>query len=151
MANEARKPPELTVRAVLTGMVLGAVLAPSNIYAGLKIGWGFNMSITAALLGYGGWHLASRTTGVRPFNVLENTINQTSASSGAMIASAGLVAAVPALTILTGYQWRFSTLVAWTFAVSLFGVAVALVLRRQMLVVEKLPFPSGVVTGVTLK
>ena len=151
MTVQAPKPPELTVRAVLTGMLLGAMLAPSNIYAGLKIGWGFNMSITAALLGFGGWHLASRVTGARPFNVLENTINQTSASSGAMIASAGLVAAVPALTLLTGYEWRFLTLVAWTFAVSLLGVAVALVLRRQMLVVEKLPFPSGFVTGVTLE
>jgi len=151
MADEAPKPPELTVRAVATGMLLGAILAPSNIYAGLKIGWGFNMSITAALLGFGGWHLASRATGARPFNVLENTINQTSASSGAMIASAGLVAAVPALTLLTGYEWRYATLVAWTFAVSLLGVAVALVLRRQMLEVEKLPFPSGLVTGVTLE
>jgi OPT family oligopeptide transporter len=145
------RPAELTIRAVVTGMILGAVLAPSNIYAGLKIGWGFNMSITAALLGYGFWRLAGRSSRVRPFNILENTINQTSASSGAMIASAGLVAAVPALTLLTGYEWRFWTLVVWTFAVSLLGVGVALVLRRQMLVVEKLPFPSGLVTGVTLE
>ena len=43
-------PRELTVRAVLTGMVLGAILAPCNVYSGLKIGWSFNMSITALLL-----------------------------------------------------------------------------------------------------
>jgi OPT family oligopeptide transporter len=151
MANDGPKPPELTLRAVVTGMLLGGILAPSNIYAGLKIGWGFNMSITAALLGFGAWHAASRATGARPFNVLENTINQTAASSGAMIASAGLVAAVPALTLLTGYEWRYLVLVAWTFAVSLLGVGVALILRRQMLVVEKLPFPSGFVTGITLE
>lgn len=151
MAEVNRRPAELTIRSVVTGMILGSVLAPSNIYAGLKIGWGFNMSITAALLGYGFWQLAGRSSRVRPFNILENTINQTSASSGAMIASAGLVAAVPALTLLTGYEWRFWTLVAWTFAVSLLGVGVALVLRRQMLVVEQLPFPSGLVTGVTLE
>jgi len=151
MGEVNRRPAELTIRAVVTGMILGSVLAPSNIYAGLKIGWGFNMSITAALLGYGFWQLAGRSSRVRPFNILENTINQTSASSGAMIASAGLVAAVPALTLLTGYEWRFWTLVAWTFAVSLLGVGVALVLRRQMLVVEQLPFPSGLATGVTLE
>jgi len=151
MDASTARPPELTIRAVVTGMVLGAVLAPSNIYAGLKIGWGFNMSITAALLGYGFWHVAGRSSRVRSFNIFENTINQTSASSGAMIASAGLVAAVPALTLLTGYRWAFLTLVAWTFSVSLLGVAVALVLRRQMLVVEELPFPSGLVTGVTLE
>ena len=38
---------ELTLRALLTGLLLGAVLTPSNIYSGLKIGWSFNMSIIA--------------------------------------------------------------------------------------------------------
>ncbi|MFW6067231.1 MAG: OPT family oligopeptide transporter [Myxococcota bacterium] len=143
--------PQLTPRAVITGMVLGAVLAPSNIYAGLKIGWGFNMSITAALLSYGVWHGMHHAVGTRPFTILENNINQTAASSGAMIASAGLVAAVPALALLTGFDWTYGALVPWTLCVSLLGVGVALVLRRQMLVVEKLPFPSGFVTGETLR
>jgi putative OPT family oligopeptide transporter len=143
--------PQLTVRSVVTGMALGALLAPANIYAGLKIGWGFNMSITAALLSYGLWQGVARPFRRRPFGILENNINQTTASSGAMIASSGLVAAVPALTILTGYEWTMGTLVPWTLCVSLLGVGAALVLRRQMLVVEKLPFPSGFATGETLK
>ena len=42
--------PELTVRAVATGMLLGAALTPCNVYSGLKIGWSFNMSIAAGLL-----------------------------------------------------------------------------------------------------
>ena len=45
--------PQLTIRAVMTGMALGVVLCTCNIYAGLKIGWGFNMSVTAALLSFG--------------------------------------------------------------------------------------------------
>ena len=45
--------PQLTIRAILTGMVLGGILSLCNVYAGLKIGWGFNMSITAMLLGFG--------------------------------------------------------------------------------------------------
>ncbi|MFW5876437.1 MAG: OPT family oligopeptide transporter [Myxococcota bacterium] len=150
-AVPTRAGPQLTVRAVVTGMILGAVLAPSNIYAGLKIGWGFNMSITAALLSYGVWQGAGRALGARPFDIVENNINQTTASSGAMIASSGLVAAVPALTLLTGFEWSFGVLVLWTSCVSLLGVGVALVLRRQMLIVEKLPFPSGFATGETLR
>ncbi|MHC4428480.1 MAG: OPT/YSL family transporter, partial [Planctomycetota bacterium] len=43
---------QLTVRAVLTGMVLGGTLSVCNVYLGLKIGWGTNMSITGILLGY---------------------------------------------------------------------------------------------------
>ena len=39
-----------TVRAIVTGMVIGGLLAPCNVYSGLKIGWSFNMSIIALLL-----------------------------------------------------------------------------------------------------
>jgi uncharacterized oligopeptide transporter (OPT) family protein len=34
---------ELTLRALLTGLLIGAVLTPCNVYSGLKIGWSFNM------------------------------------------------------------------------------------------------------------
>ncbi len=51
---------QLTVRAVASGMVLGALLSLCNIYSGLKIGWGTNMSITAALLGYAFWQVGQR-------------------------------------------------------------------------------------------
>ena len=94
--------PQLTFRAIWTGMVFGGLLSLCNIYLGLKIGWGMNMSITAALLGFGFWQAAIRLLGLRKFNVLENNINQTAASSGASISSAGLVAPIPALTMLTG-------------------------------------------------
>jgi hypothetical protein len=40
---------ELTVRALLSGVLLGALLTPCNVYSGLKIGWSFNMSITASI------------------------------------------------------------------------------------------------------
>lgn len=143
--------PQLTLRAILTGMVLAAILAPSNIYAGLKIGFTFNMSMTSALLSYGVWHALTRVAGGRQFNILENNINQTAASSGASIAGAGLVAAVPALSMLTGYEWTFARLCVWILSVSVLGVAVALVVRRQMLELEKLPFPSGYMTGTLLK
>lgn len=88
--------PQLTLRAVLTGMIVGGLLSLCNIYAGLKVGWGFNMSVTAALLAFGFWK-AIEAMGGREFSLLENTINQTSASSAAAISSAGLVAPIPAL------------------------------------------------------
>jgi hypothetical protein len=42
--------PQLTIRALATGMTLGGVLSTCNIYTGLKIGWSTNMSITGILL-----------------------------------------------------------------------------------------------------
>ena len=46
---------ELTLRALATGIAIGAALTPCNVYSGLKIGWSFNMSIVALLLAYGFW------------------------------------------------------------------------------------------------
>ncbi len=143
--------PQLTVRAVVTGMVLGGLLSFCNIYSGLKIGWSFNMSVTAALLSFGFWqglHVVAKT---RPWGLLENNINQTAASAAASIASAGLVAAIPALTLINGYEWTWSVLVIWTFAVSALGVTVAIGLRKQFLLVDRLPFPSGIATAETVR
>lgn len=142
--------PQLTIRAITTGMLLGGVLSLCNIYSGLKIGWGFNMSITAMLLGFGIFKMAERVGG-KPFGLLENNINQTAASSAASISSAGLVAPIPALTILTGQELGWFVLVVWTFAVSLVGVVVAVGLRRQMILVDKLTFPGGVASAETIK
>ena len=43
---------QLTVRAVVTGMVLGAVMCLSNLYVVLKTGWSFGVTITACILAY---------------------------------------------------------------------------------------------------
>lgn len=142
---------QLTWRAVLTGMVIGAILTPCNIYSGLKIGFSFNMSIAAGLISYGFW--AAMRVGLKApaWGIYENNMNQTAASSAASILSAGLVAPIPALTLLTGYQFSYPWLVFWVFTVSVFGVVVAMGIARQMLEREDLPFPNGVATAETLK
>lgn len=143
--------PALTFRSVFTGMLFGGLLSLCNIYLGLKIGWGMNMSIAAALLGFGFWQASTRLFKLRSFGVLENNINQTAASSAASISSAGLVAPVPALTMITGRTFGWAELSVWVLSVSLVGVVVAVGLRRQMIVTDKLTFPGGVATGQTLK
>lgn len=142
---------ELTVRAILTGMVVGALLAPCNVYAGLEIGWSFNMSVAAALVGFGFWGGARRTLGTPEWGILESNVNQTAASSAAAIAGAGLVAPIPALTLLTGRELPYATLVVWVFVVSLVGVVAAIAMRRRMLEVDRLAFPAGIATAETLK
>lgn len=141
---------QLTVRAVVTGMLIGGLLSLCNIYMGLKVGWGMGMSITAALLGFGIWQLLRLTGRVEGLTIYESNLNQTAASSAAAISSAGLVAPIPALTLLTGQQLSWGELVIWTFSVCLVGIVTAVGLRRQMIVVDKLTFPGGVATAETL-
>lgn len=141
---------QLTLRAVLTGMVVGASLSLCNIYTTLKVGWSLGMGITSAIVGFGLWRLLE-AFGARRFNIFENNLNQTAASSAAAIASAGFAAPIPALTMLTGQKLGWGALVAWTYSVCLVGIVVALGIRRQMILVDKLPFPSGLATGETLR
>jgi len=142
---------QLTVRAALTGMVLGGLLSTCNVYAGLKIGWGFNMSITAALLGYGFWQIVHVTLRRPRFSLLESNVNMTAASSAAAVSSAGLVAPIPALTMMTGQTLSPPALMLWVFSVCMVGIAVGIGLRRQMILVDRLPFAAGLATAVTLR
>jgi hypothetical protein len=41
---------QFTWRAVLIGSCLGGVLSLTNLYIGLKAGWGFGVAITASIL-----------------------------------------------------------------------------------------------------
>ncbi|MBU1534359.1 OPT/YSL family transporter, partial [Myxococcota bacterium] len=130
--------PQLTIRAIVTGMLMGSVLSLCNIYAGLKVGWSFNISIIAVLMSYGFWQLMSRHAGARTWTMLENNTSQTTASSAASISSAGLVTAIPALTILTGRALTWGQLAIWTLSVCLVGVFVGAAMRRQMILRDPL-------------
>ena len=47
--------PQLTWRAVVMGSLLGGVMSLTNLYIGLKTGWGFGVAITACILSYAIW------------------------------------------------------------------------------------------------
>ncbi len=142
---------ELSLRAVITGTLLGILLTPSNVYAGLKIGWSFNMSIIALLVGYALWQgLAKRSCAQLPWTLHESNINQTVASAAASIISGGLVAPIPAYTLLTGNQLDALPMIAWVFSVSFLGIWIAWYLRPSLLNDRALKFPEGMATLETL-
>ncbi len=141
---------DLTPRAVLTGILLGALLTPCNIYSGLKIGWSFNVSIIALLIASGFWALAARLGLGRPLAMRECNITQTTASSSANIISGGLVAPIPALAMLSGANLSPGHLVSWVFAVSFLGIWVAWYLRESLILRSGLAFPTGRATAETL-
>lgn len=143
---------ELSLRAVLTGAVLGILLTPSNVYAGLKIGWSFNMSIIALLVGCALWQgLAGGRKGLPAWSLHESNINQTVASAAASIVSGGLVAPIPAYTLLTGHQLDPVPMMAWVFSVSFLGIWIAWYLRPTLLADPNLKFPEGMATLETLQ
>jgi len=132
-------------------MLLGALLTPCNIYSGLKIGWSFNMSIIALLLAFAFWRALGRLPLVRDWHIRESNISQTTASSAASIISGGLVAPIPAYSLLTGEQLALAPMMAWVFSVSLLGIWVAWYLRPMLILESPLKFPAGVATLETMK
>lgn len=138
---------QLTLRAVLAGLLLSSVIVGMNLYLGLKIGWTVGGSLMAAILGFAFFQV------IRPakkFGVLEANITQTTASGGGTIASAGgLVAPVPALFML-GYEVPVWGLFLWVAAVAYLGVMFAVPLRRQYVDIEKLRFPTGTAVANTI-
>lgn len=147
---------QLSVRAVLVGCLLGSVVAAMNLYLGLRTGWSLGGSLIAAILGFaimGSITAALRgmgAKGVTRFGVLETNITQTAGSAaGSMTSAAGLLAAIPAMGML-GYEFSYLELTLWAMSVAYLGVFFAVPLRRQMVVHEKLRFPTGTATAETI-
>lgn len=109
------------------------------------------MSIVAVLLSYAFWNLLAHFGAATRWEQRENTISQTTASSAGSILSAGLVAPIPAWTMITGQSLPYGLLAIWVFAVSFTGVIVAVGLRQQLLVRDQLPFPNGFATAETIR
>src|SRR5262245_65519749 len=63
---------QLTWRAVLMGSLLGGVLSLTNLYIGLKAGWGFGVAITVCILSYAIWvELSHARLTCTPMTILE--------------------------------------------------------------------------------
>src|SRR5437868_1842337 len=90
--------PQLTVRAVVTGMLLGGLMSLSNLYVGLKTGWGLAVTVTAAVLAFGIFS-GLKAAGVfrRDFTSLENNTMASAASAAVYFTGAGLTSGIPAL------------------------------------------------------
>ncbi|MFH1680141.1 MAG: OPT family oligopeptide transporter [Candidatus Eisenbacteria bacterium] len=143
---------QLTWRAVLMGAGLGAVLSLTNIYIGLKTGWGFGVAITACVLSFAIWK-ALRKIGIAKtdMTVLENNAMQSTASSAGYSTGGTLVSAIAAYLLVTGHHLPYGLLTAWIFFLAVLGVTLAIPMKRQMINVERLRFPSGIAAAMTLR
>jgi OPT family oligopeptide transporter len=143
---------QLTWRAVIMGSVLGAVLSLTNLYIGLKAGWGFGVAITACILSYALWE-TFRFIGLAktPMTILENNCMQSAASSAGYSTGSTLVSAFAAYIMLNNESMSTPLMLAWVFFLAVLGVTMAIPMKRQMVNVEQLRFPSGIAAAETLR
>jgi uncharacterized oligopeptide transporter (OPT) family protein len=143
---------QLTWRAVLMGSVLGAVLSLTNLYIGLKSGWGMGVAITACILSYAIWTTFVKIGLVKtPMTILENNCMQSTASSAGYSTGGTLVSAFAAFIMLNGHALSVPLTLAWVFFLAILGVTMAVPMKKQMINIEQLRFPSGVAAAETLR
>ena len=137
--------PEITLKAVLLGILLSVILAGANAYLGLFAGMTVSASIPAAVISMGVLKCFRRS------NILENNIVQTAASAGESLA-AGVIFTIPAL-VLMGYWTEFDML--WITLIAALGGTIGVLftipLRRALIVEGDLKFPEGLATAEVLK
>ena len=151
--------PQLTIRAVLMGSVLGFLLAFTNLYIGLKTGWALGVAITACIVSYVVWNgFLKLRLAKTPMTILETNCMQSTASSAGYSTGGTMVSAVSAMLMLTatdanpaGEHMPLAALILWTLFLAALGTVLAIPMKRNMINQEKLKFPSGTAAAVTLQ
>jgi len=140
---------EVTFAAIVLGLLIGAVMNAAITYAGLKIGFTIGGSAIAAVIGFG------ILRGVlRKGTILETNIVQTIASA-VNTPNSGVIFTVPVL-ILLGFQLTIDGIDFWLLTMAcvcgaILGGAFIIPLRKQMLDIERLRFPSATAVAAILK
>jgi putative OPT family oligopeptide transporter len=138
---ESMKMSELTVRAVVIGLILCVVLGAANAYLGLKAGITIAATYPAAVIGMAALRIFKGS-------ILEENISRTAGSIGESVA-AGAIFTIPAFIItrswtsFTGFEayWKSTALM---MVGSIVGVLFVSLVRRGMVEDPELPFPESV-------
>ncbi|KAK6200803.1 hypothetical protein LQW54_009536 [Pestalotiopsis sp. IQ-011] len=145
-----------TVRGVAVGLLVGLVICFSNMYFGLQTGWVSIMTMPASLLGFGIFRTLQPHLQF-PFSPVENVLVQSVAGGMAIMPlGCGFVGVLPAMEYLLApdeqgpIRLSLGKLMVWSLGLCYFGVVFAVPLRRQVIIREKLKFPSGFSTAVLI-
>jgi len=146
------EPRQLTARAVVAGMAIGAVMCLSNLYVFFKTGWSMGVTITAAILAFALFG-ALRAAGIakRPLTALENNALTTVSSGAGYMTGGGNMAAFGALLMVTAVRPPGLPMIAWFGVIAALGVFAAIPIKRQLINKEGLAFPTGTATAETIR
>lgn len=142
---------ELTLKALLLGLVMAAVLGAANAYLGLKAGMTVAATFPAAVIAIAAFRL--------PFfrgTILEQNIARTTASVGEALV-AGAIFTLPAFVMAevdgkplweNFHYWESSLILLIGGGL---GVMFIILLRRTLVVDAKLPFPESMACAEVVK
>ena len=143
--------PELTVQSIFAAVIVAGVMGASYPYMVLKLGFGPNVSIVSAFLGFVILSIIAR----KNYDRWQNNIVQTAGTSAAQ--TAFMCSVLAAFDMLRASKVVHFTVnptplqtFIWLTTASLLGVLLAAPMRRHFVVDEKLKFPDGIAAAETL-
>ena len=83
--------------------------------------------------------------------ILENNCMQSTASSAGYSTGGTLISAFAAYIMLNDQSLPLPLMLAWVFFLAVLGVTMAIPMKRQMINIEQLRFPSGIAAAETLR
>jgi putative OPT family oligopeptide transporter len=137
---------ELTVKAIILGVLMAIVLGAANAYLGMKAGLTVAATFPAAVVAMAALRL--------PFlrgTILEENIARTTASVGEALV-AGAIFTIPAFVLAGAWEEiRYLEATAIMAIGGVLGVLFVIVLRRTLVVEAELPFPESVAAAEIVK
>src|ERR1043166_7960098 len=151
--KSASATPELTPRAIIIGLVVALIIGSAYPYCVLKLGFGPNLSVVSAFLGFIALVLILRAAGT---NARENNIVQTMGTSAGQTAFMAVLLAAFAMLNTRGTfnppihlgTWQ---IFLWLCSASLLGILLAVPMRRHYIDEENLTYADGLAAGETIK
>jgi putative OPT family oligopeptide transporter len=144
-ANSVAEPrTELTIRALILGVIITVAFTAANVFFGLKAGLTFATSIPAAVISMALLRNFKNST------IQENNIVQTVASAAGTLSS--IIFVLPGLIII-GWWTGFPYWVSFAICAlgGILGVMYSIPLRRALVTNSELPYPEGVACAEVLK
>jgi putative OPT family oligopeptide transporter len=135
---------ELSLRALVLGVLITLVFTAANVYFGLKAGLTFATSIPAAVISM------AALRGFKGTTIQENNIVQTVASAAGTLSA--IIFVLPGLVMIgwwTGFPYVYSFAICALGGV--LGVMYSIPLRRALVTNSDLPYPEGVACAEVLK
>src|SRR5262245_56940103 len=149
----ATRAPDLTVRSIVIGLVVAMIIGSAYPYCVLKLGFGPNLSVVSAFLGFIALALILRATST---NARENNIVQTMGTSAGQTAfMAVLLAAFDMLNARGTFNPPIHLGTGQIFlclcSSSLLGILLAVPMRRHYIDEENLTYADGLAAGETIR
>ena len=144
---------ELTLRAVIVACVVAALMGGAMPLVALRIGYGPNISVVSAFLGFLAIGLVGKLSGIRATRWENNLVQTAGTAAGSGV---GFMAVVLAAIDMLNQRGLLSLhlsswqIFSWLAASGMLGVLLAVPMRKHFVDEEDLPFPDGMAAGESL-